>query len=246
MQSTFVTKTIKQPTIVFVPCIPYDFYSTVKLEHTSVSNSVNVNRKAVLPFCPDASDKERLIRTLSDFLAACDTDTLNINDADRYPLMKNLLGGDLKTAWESLYKTFTPTDKINANFQEHVRAFTRNFLPPNAWLLQKTYMENTTKPYQMDCYETAGRLRLINNLSVFLPGSNGQSIMPNDIALKQSYYNLMPGAWQANSTAMDCVSTTSPTPWKTSSISWKLNVSKDQHTVALARSLARMLSFPPK
>jgi hypothetical protein len=58
-------------------------------------------------------------------------------------------------------------------------------------------MDNVTKSYHMDCYETNGRLSLINNLSVFFPSSNGQSIMPNDVALTQGYYNLMPSSWQS-------------------------------------------------
>jgi hypothetical protein len=134
---------------------------------------------------------------LSDFLAACDNDTLNVNDAEGYPLMKNLLGGDLRTSLETFYKTFTATDKTNTNFQEYLRSFTRNILSPMSWILQKAYMDNVTKPNHMVCYETDGRLRLINNLSVFLPGSNDQFIMPNDVTLKEGYYNLMPSSWQS-------------------------------------------------
>jgi hypothetical protein len=66
------TKPIKQPAISIIPAIAYDQYMTVKVEHCSTINGANVVRKVVLPFCPDLSDKERLLRTLSDFLAACD------------------------------------------------------------------------------------------------------------------------------------------------------------------------------
>jgi hypothetical protein len=48
----------------------------------------------------------------------------------------------------------------------------------------------------MDCYTTAGRLRLINQLSEFLPSSNQTTILPNDIALKQGFYSIMPTDWQ--------------------------------------------------
>jgi hypothetical protein len=76
------TKPIKQPAISIVPAIDYDQYTTIKVDHCSTINDANVVRKVVLTFCPDASDKDRLLRTLSDFLARCDALSLNANDGE--------------------------------------------------------------------------------------------------------------------------------------------------------------------
>jgi hypothetical protein len=95
------------------------------------------------------------------------------------------LGGDLKTAWETLYQTFSANDKTKANFQGRLRTFSGNCMPPTLFfLLQKRYKDHATKP---NCYETAGRLPLINQLSDFLPGSNNASILPDEVTLKQAY-----------------------------------------------------------
>jgi hypothetical protein len=60
-------------------------------------NCANVIRKVVLPFCLHAPTSN----VLSDFLAACDADSLNANDGERYGLIKNSLGGDLISTWET-------------------------------------------------------------------------------------------------------------------------------------------------
>jgi hypothetical protein len=69
-------------------------------------------------------------------------------------------------------------------------------MPSNSFLIQQRYFNKATKPYGMDCFAAASRLRLINTLSVYLPGSSGLRLFPNDTALKSAFYKLMLPAWQ--------------------------------------------------
>jgi hypothetical protein len=57
-------------------------------------------------------------------------------------------------------------------------------------------MANTLKPASLDCYTYAGRLRLIKQLSTYLPGSNGQPRMADDTALTIGKCQLMLSEWQ--------------------------------------------------
>jgi hypothetical protein len=83
---------------------------------------------------------------------------LNNSIAAKFPLspksffffiLKNSLGGDLKSTWETLLQSNPTADKLNINFKDHICEFAGNYLPPNAWYLRKQYLDHITKPYQM-------------------------------------------------------------------------------------------------
>jgi hypothetical protein len=50
----------------------------------------------------------------------------------------------------------------------------------------------------MNCFEVASRLRLLNTLASYLPGSGGNDLFADDMAFKSAFYRLMLPQWQLN------------------------------------------------
>ena len=196
---------LKQPPIPLNQVVPFADYPTVRVVavHTTGAdaNRVEHTRKLDIPFCPDASDKERLLRVLHEFNDACADARLHIAWADRYTKIRDVLGGDLRTAWDNHINGIQVADCTQANWPEHVRQFVRFYLPSNAFLLQKEYLSNTVKPKNMDCYTLNSRLGLINSLSIFMPGSGGNQLLDDDTAKKNAFFKLMLPDWQLKHTS---------------------------------------------
>eukprot|EP00536_Pseudo-nitzschia_multiseries_P014618 jgi/Psemu1/39475/gm1.39475_g len=57
-------------------------------------------------------------------------------------------------------------------------------------------MSNGTKTYHMNCFAAAGHIRLINILSVHLPGSGGMKLFPTKTTMKNAFFHLMLPSWQ--------------------------------------------------
>ena len=55
-----------------------------------------------------------------------------------------------------------------------------------------------SKPFTMSCYELASQLRLLNTLSIYLPGSGGSLLYPDDTTMKNAFYCLMLPQWRLN------------------------------------------------
>ena len=157
------------------PLLSFEDYTTVHIEYTHTSPAVvgppavaaqDITCKRDVVFCPDTTDKERLLRVIDEYLDACNDTLLHIHDADRYIHFRQVLGGSLKTTWDTIVTTHRNAfaHRTDANFNTDLRHFTRRYLPSNASQLQKEYLENprTTKPHDFDCYETRARFELIN------------------------------------------------------------------------------------
>lgn len=178
--------------------IPYESYPTLRLQfaHTPQGANNEVVRKHTLPFCPDASNRERLIRTLHEFTDACADTNLHINNGDRYVEIRHVLGGDLKNTWDAVIANIAAADRTNANWEEHLRRFTRRFFNADAFVLQGEYLANARKPYGMDVYAVAGRLSLVSMLAKYLPGSNGNELFTTATQRKNGLFRVMPPQWQ--------------------------------------------------
>ena len=151
-------------------------------------------------FALNTTDKERLLRVIDEYLGACNDTLLHIHDADRYIHFRQVLGGSLKTTWDTIVTTHCNAfaHRTDANFNTDLRHFTRRYLPSNASQLQKEYLENprTTKPHDFDCYETRARFELINRLSQYLPGTGGTPLYDDSLSQRNAYFRLMLPSWQ--------------------------------------------------
>eukprot|EP00536_Pseudo-nitzschia_multiseries_P017088 jgi/Psemu1/49250/gm1.49250_g len=83
------------------------------------------------------------------------------------------------------------------HYAKNIRNFLALFLPSKVFLVQQECMLHATKPHHLNCFAAAGRLCLINILSVHLPGSNRQQFLYHDkTSMKNVFYPLMFPAWQ--------------------------------------------------
>lgn len=196
MSAVSYFRATKQPPFHLKQAIPFEEYTTVRITHTftNATTSANETRKLDVPFCPDSSDKERLVRCIHEYIDACDTARLHCSDADRYTHMRDILGGDLRTTWDTV--AASRTTKNDANFLIDIRKFMANYVPSNAFLIEQEYFNTAKKPYNLDCYSAVARLRLINTLCTYLPGSSGAELFPNPTAVKNAFYKMMLPEWQ--------------------------------------------------
>lgn len=192
MVTTSTLRAARQAPLPFENAILYENYPTTRIAY--ISPNENTPRKKRLPFAPDASDKERLIRVLVQYQHSCDNHTLNIHDKDRHTMASQVLCGDLSASWEMTIAAATNTD--DADFVSNARAFLTKYMPSNAFHVQEQYMCEITKPFDNDCFHAASRLRLINNISIYLPGSGGSKLFQDETSLKCAFYRMMPTEWQ--------------------------------------------------
>ena len=132
------------------------------------------------------------------------------------------MGGDLRTTWDQtvaeLLQTLVPPTaaalaaavaaglppppaanwvRTDANFlMDGVPHFLHRFFPSNAFLIQQEYIRTTMKPKALDVYALSGRLRLLNTLSQYLPGSGNLSMFTTSIDEKNAFFRMMLPQWQ--------------------------------------------------
>jgi len=199
----------KQPPYYIKSSILYEDYPTTAVYNsvqvpTTGTRTTSVNRKQVLPFAPDSSNIERLVRCFHDFKQASNKDLLDLEDEKLHTKAREIIGGELKSTWDDVVaKALAINTQANptistADFTKNVRQFLRAYMPSNAFNIQRDYMVLAAKPFNMSCYELASRLRLLNTLSVYLPGSGGTQLFPDDTAMKNAIYRLMLPQWQLN------------------------------------------------
>lgn len=190
----------KQPALPFKANIPYEQYTTARLQHEHSVTRGQVSRMVIRKhdtlFVPDASDSERMIRAFHEYIDICGDENLKLNNSMRYKKAREILGGDLRAAWDDHIAQYAVALRTNADFPAHIREFLQGYLPSNSFLHQGEYLLQAKKPFGMNCYETASRLRLINKLSIYLPGSNGNKLYTDDLALKNAFFRLMLDQWQ--------------------------------------------------
>ena len=196
----------REPPMPLKPTLLFKEYTMVCIEYThhppiagGGAAPARITQKRDVVFCPDSSDKERLLRVINEYVDACDDHLLHIHNNDHYVNFAQVIGGSLKMTWTEVIATHQPlvANRTDANFQTDVRHFTRRFLPSNA-ALQKDYLNDpkTTKPRDFDCFETRSRLELLNHLSQYLPGSAGNAMYPDALSQMIAYFKLMLDPWQ--------------------------------------------------
>ena len=101
---------------------------------TAVYNAVNVttgagatattktvNCKQVLPFSPNSSNIKRLVRCFHDFKQASNKQLLDLQDLELHTKAREILGGELKSTWDSIVASATTASKTNtADFPNNV------------------------------------------------------------------------------------------------------------------------------
>eukprot|EP00536_Pseudo-nitzschia_multiseries_P010168 jgi/Psemu1/25220/gm1.25220_g len=158
----------EQPPIPFKPTILYQDYpkhspcplstATPPLPPPPPNISGHTLKKQDTTFCPNATDKERLICIIEDFIDAVNTANLNIHDSVKHHhKARDILGGDLKHPWDIIVHN-AGSAILDSCYSKNIHNFRAMFLPSNVFLVQQEYMLNATKPYHTDCFANAGYL----------------------------------------------------------------------------------------
>ena len=101
----------KDPPLFLKPLLPFKEYTTVRITYTHTVPAVtgpptvasyDITRKRDVPFCPDSSNKERLLHVIDEYLENCPDNILHIHDADCYENFRQVIGGSMKTAWTQI------------------------------------------------------------------------------------------------------------------------------------------------
>ena len=208
----------RQPSIHLRSTLSFEEYSTVRLSHSwdedagtpAAPRWTTRTRKADVPFAPDATDKERLLRVVHEYKDSLVPSRLNFTQGpDIYDNFRLVLGGDLRTTWDQTITELEATQvpdgagghnpwaKTANNFiPDGITKFLRRFFPSNAFLIQGEYMRLVMKPKALDVYAVSGRVRLINTLSQYLPGSNRQKLYTTPVDEKNAFFRMMLPSWQ--------------------------------------------------
>ena len=199
----------KDPPLFLIPLLSFEDYTTVCITYTHMVAAItaplavpsyDVTRKCDVPFCPDSSDKERLLRVIDEYLENCPDNILHIHDADRYENFRQIIRDSMKAAWTQIVNVDrnNPAQHTDHNFLIDVHTFVRRHCPSNSADLFKTYLADpkTVKPHDFDCYKTRSRLELLNKLSHFLPSARGDPIFNTDLANRNTFFQLMLDPWQ--------------------------------------------------
>ena len=133
MSAVAKLQALKTPVIPLLTNIPFSEYPTTRVTHTynagTLADCRDVTNKLDLPFCPDSSDKECLLCTIHEFQDGCIDACLHVSITHRYTLICKVLGGDLRTTWDTYVATIADADRNDANWPTHIRTYQRNFLP---------------------------------------------------------------------------------------------------------------------
>lgn len=190
--------TLREPIIPVQRTFNYEDVTTVKLENrwlTTANGTDYTYAKAYLPSISDVENKELLLYVIDQFYHHCSDNRLRLNTGDLcYSKFSEVLGSDLKIIWQELADNRDP--KSNDTFIIDTANFILTYLSETSFADQREYLRGVTKPYNMSCEVLTSRLRVINNLSVFLPGCvNRVTLYPDEFSLKRAYFQMMPMPW---------------------------------------------------
>ena len=119
MSAVAKLQALKTPVIPLVTNILFSEYPTTRVAHIynagTLADCRNVTNKLYLPFCPDSSDKDRLLRTIHEFQDGCIDARFHVSITHRYTLIREVLGGDLRTTWDTYVATIADADRNDAN-----------------------------------------------------------------------------------------------------------------------------------
>lgn len=171
------------------PVLPYGDHPTIRLvtQHTTAATTAGgsdttFSQKQDLAFAPDNTDIEHINCALSDFSKAYSDALLKLHDTECHKKASEVLGGDRKVIWDDTINV--STNKLDADFPTNVCAFLSDFLPSNYFLVQQEYLHGAAKSFHMTCFNVASCLRLINSMSIYLPGSGGSQLLVGPTAMQ--------------------------------------------------------------
>jgi len=199
---------LRKPILPVVSDVDYNQIPMVKLTNTwtTTASSVTTNHsnKMEVPYCPDSTNIELLLHTISRFNRAKISSHLNltVSPSRLYSKFSLCVGGDVLLRFEEL-KDAALANNTNAssdNFNGCINDLIGTYVKDSARQDQLEYMRSFKKTKKnISCLDLASRLRVINNLSIhFPPAATTTGILPDDASLKRMFFTMMPDTWRVN------------------------------------------------
>ena len=196
------TVSLREAIIPLIPTFHPAELRTIKMENKwtegTAPNTVERYYKMYLPVCDDPSNKELFLYVVDQFFDAAHNDRLHLDGTGCYTKFRDVLGGDLRIAWQAI--SGAQATKSLGNFVEDVDELIEQYLAPTSYFDQLEYIRDSTKSYAQSCEELASRLRIISHLGKYLPGSvqggTRYDLFTSDDLLKRAFFQLMPQPWK--------------------------------------------------
>ena len=198
----YETKGIEYPTVV----VFNEYYHTAPTipgadgEAKIPRARIVMKRKDTFPFVSDSIDKNLLMTAIFDFEDACHPSRLNLHMGTQDAISSRinkfgiLLGGDVKTHYDT-YVAAHPADATWNGLIDFI--LDKVFKGPRVFSDMQRYLHTVKKPYKLSVSAMYTRLLQINRFTQYLPGNPTRgTAMLNDASFKQTFFNLMPNAWQ--------------------------------------------------
>ena len=189
--------TLRDPILPLVSTIDYEHLSTTKVENKwTTTTGGTETAKLFLPVLMDSSNKELFLYVIDQYADACAADRLNLHTGVlRYSKFRLVVNGDVRIAWQRLADRRTAGVTLDS-FNEDLIALVELYFSPSSFEDQREYLRSATKPFAVTCEELHSRLRFINRLSRYLPGSGNDELFQNELAIKRAYFQMMPNPWR--------------------------------------------------
>ena len=152
---------------------------TTKVENTwTDANNVSKTYKVYLPVASDPSQKELFIYVIDQFVDAMADERLHLNNIEtRYNKFRQVVDGTLRIDWQAI--SDERDAKTDDTFWRDILRLINLYFSPSSRLDQEEYLKHTKKPYDMTVNEVSARLKVVNRLSRYLPGSWVQAQAPD-------------------------------------------------------------------
>ena len=150
-------------------------------------------REATIPFV-DKESKELLLRAFQEFDDAATAERLSLTAGPvKFTKFREILGIEYRTDWDNCVAL--QANRTIATFNAARTEFIGLLFKDTDYINQKEYLSRARKPRSMDINELVQRLRVINSLMAYLPGSGGNPAY-TDQELKVLFFQMMPSDWK--------------------------------------------------
>ncbi len=201
--ATAAAVAFKDPVLPMTQGVPLDDYPTTKLRHNWQDNQNQwLSRQHYFLSLNSSADPEAILQVVHYYTSHIGPEALALqNPIEMYTFFKYCLQGDLRLEWSSISEARPDNQKTEDTFHEDLREWLTNFFDDTAFEDQREYLISFKKPYKTTCLALIGRLKVVNELSRYLPGSpvvnqRGSKLFADDTALKRAFFRMMPTDWQ--------------------------------------------------
>ncbi|KAG7369760.1 hypothetical protein IV203_027506 [Nitzschia inconspicua] len=175
-----------------IPLVP--LISEEQRKYIKLQRVVNEEKRTVHIALLQNHDRESILRLVKDFQEVASVNQLHLSTGPlRFAFFPKCLAPNMKDEWDVVIDGKPQTSL--EHFNQCIKDYVKEYFASTDLADQKNYLLRTKKPYKTSCTELSSRLRYINSLMRWMPGSNGQNPLSED-DVKTIFYSMMPEQWK--------------------------------------------------